>query len=291
MNHAEVRDRMELAALEPDGLDRLMAGDTPEAAIVAGHLAGCPTCLDEMGRLRRTATLVRRALEPGGADADGATASVDTGIGPVPTLPPELRERTLAFVREFGVPRQESSVAAPPLAPTPLIGPAGSPSRRIAFLRPAAWVASIAAAIVLAVLGTALVTGPGRSTDETADLARLATWSIDVAHAPDARQVALSSPSGAPTVGLLAFVPSTGKLVVSARDLGSPPAGKEYRCWMEIAGRRTVVGRMFFAGGIAYWVGPVGGLSGVPPGTHFGVSLVDATGASIDGDPVLLGSL
>lgn len=296
MTHADVRERMELAALEPDGLDRLMAGDTPEAVLIAGHLAGCPACLDEMGRLRRTARLIRRALEPGDALSAGAVSTTDVDDDLVPTmasgsppaLPPALRERTLAFVREFGVPRPLQPAAPTPQRPT-IVRSAGGPGPR--FLRPAAWLTSIAAAIVVGVVGTALILGNGRASDETADLTRLATWSIDVAHAPDARQVALSSPSGAPTVGLLAFVPSTGKLVVSARELTAAPTGKEYRCWMELAGSRTVVGRMFFAGGIAYWVGPVSGLAAVPPGTRFGVTLVDASGSSIDGDPVLVGSL
>src|SRR4029077_19680209 len=113
----------------------------------------------------------------------------------------------------------------------------------------------------------------------------------DVARAPDARQVSLRSPSGAPTAGLLAFVPSMGELVVSAHDLTPAPAGKEYRCWMEIPGGRKVVGRMFFAGGIAYWVGPVRDLGAIATGTHFGITLVDAAGPSVDGDPVLLGTL
>src|SRR6185295_16671921 len=51
----EVGERMGLAALEPEGLDRLMAGDTLDAAAVATHLAGCPACREELGRLRRTA--------------------------------------------------------------------------------------------------------------------------------------------------------------------------------------------------------------------------------------------
>ena len=94
------------------------------------------------------------------------------------------------------------------------------------------------------------------------------------------------------TAGLLAFVPSSGELVVSAHDLAVAPSGKEYRCWMETANGRRVVGRMFFAGGIAYWVGPVTGLASIAPGTHFGITLVDATpGSSIDGDPVLVGTL
>ena len=44
MDHDATREQLELAALEPDGLDRLMAGDTATAQAVAGHLAGCPSC-------------------------------------------------------------------------------------------------------------------------------------------------------------------------------------------------------------------------------------------------------
>jgi hypothetical protein len=313
MSHAEVRERMELATLEPDGLERLMAGDTLEAAAVATHLAGCPACLEELARLRRTAALVRQALKPGlDADIDPADASWPVasavGMAEEPALPPALRERTLAFVREHGVRRpiltlaQAAVMVEPPqlvdptrpveppapVEPAALVPMVARPSRR--FLRPAAWAASIAAAIVISVVATSMFLANGHN-EETADLTRLAAWSIDVARAPDARQVALVSPSGAPTVGLLAFVPSNGELVVSAHDLAVAPAGKEYRCWMEIAGRRRVVGRMFFAGGIAYWVGPVTGLGAVPSGTRFGITLVDLSGPSIDGDPVLVGSL
>lgn len=315
MNHAEVRERMELAALEPDGLERLMAGDTPDSVIVAGHLAGCPTCLDEMGRLRRTASIVRGALAPATAQdpAPGMGSptpvmvvahAATTGIASTaePALPPELKERTLAFIREFGVPRPRVEAvpdAATLAAAAPAVTAPGGPRPLRAatrgsgpgFLRPAAWVASIAAAVLLAVVATTLYTGSGRTSDETADLSRLAAWTIDVAHAPDARQVSLTSPAGAAPAGLLAFDPSSGKLVVSVHDLAPASSGKEYRCWMEVAGARTTVGRMFFAGGIAYWVGPVTGLATAPAGTRFGVTLVDATGSSNDGDPALVGSL
>lgn len=311
MNHADVRERMELATLEPHGLDRLMAGDTLEAAAVATHLAGCPACLEELGRLRRTAQLVRRGL---GADLDVdlerlASDAADDDSFDVPELPPALRERTLAYVREVGVRRPvvtlgqaaamvgtpalaapDRPVADPPVATPPVLLAVAAARRGRRWVRPAAWAASLAAAIVFSVVATSLVVSSGHN-DETADLTRLAAWSIDVARAPDARQVSLVSPSGASTAGLLAFVPSNGELVVSAHDLAVAPTGKEYRCWMETAGGRRVVGRMFFAGGIAYWVGPVSGLAGIAPGTRFGVTLVDAKGSSIDGDPVLVGTL
>ena len=41
IDHAEVRERLELAAVEPGELDRLAAGDTVDSAAIAGHLAGC----------------------------------------------------------------------------------------------------------------------------------------------------------------------------------------------------------------------------------------------------------
>jgi hypothetical protein len=301
VNHADVRDRLELAALEPEGLDRVMAGDTPEAIAIAGHLAGCPACLDELGRLRRTATLVRLALEAGAPD-EGETGT-ERGTLQEPALPPELRDRTLAFVREFGVRRPLMTLAdaaaileplpleesTRPMAPIPIARRQELTDRRL--FRPATWAASLAAAIVLSVVATSFLMGNDRRLEETADLTRLAAWSIDVARAPDARQVSLRSPSGDKPVGLLAFVPSSGALVVSAHDLTPAPSGKEYRCWMTVSGGRRVVGRMFFAGGIAYWVGPVRDLGAVPAGTSFGVTLVDASGSSIDGDPVLLGTL
>ena len=76
MDHADALEQIELAAVEPDGLERLMAGDTPEAAAVAGHLAGCPDCAAELVRIRRTvvdrarrSSPSRTGPRPAGADA------------------------------------------------------------------------------------------------------------------------------------------------------------------------------------------------------------------------------
>ena len=62
MEHREARELLELAAVEPTGLDRLAAGDTPDAGAVASHLAGCPGCTAEFERLRRTAPLLRERV-------------------------------------------------------------------------------------------------------------------------------------------------------------------------------------------------------------------------------------
>src|SRR5215210_3364407 len=90
MDHAEAREILELAAVEPDGIARLMAGDTPEAGRLAGHLAACDECTAEMMRLRREAGILRGVLRT--------------------TPPPDLKERTLALVREVG--RDRSAVAS-----------------------------------------------------------------------------------------------------------------------------------------------------------------------------------
>jgi len=92
MEHAEARELLELAAVEPDGFDRLAAGDTADAAALAGHLAGCLECSLELERLRRSAAVIRDAVR---------TAP-----------PPDLRERTLAFVAAVGVDRSAASAAA-----------------------------------------------------------------------------------------------------------------------------------------------------------------------------------
>lgn len=94
-DHEEVRELLELASVEPGGLDRLEAGDTPEAVLVVGHVAGCPTCLEEMARLRRVETLLRPIL----------AAQPD----------PALRERTLDFVRAVGVARTGRPAPSEPL--------------------------------------------------------------------------------------------------------------------------------------------------------------------------------
>jgi hypothetical protein len=280
MQHADVRERLELAALEPGGLDRLTAGDAPDAAALAGHLAGCPSCLDELDRLRRSTAILRDviAAEP----------------------PADLRERTLAYVREMGVPRGPALAgAAGAASPTatlagggpPSLGPAvrGGPDaavrgrawRRRDLRRPAAWIASIAAAVILSVVATtALISS--RDGEEIEALAKVASWNVGIATAADGQRIPLQATAGSPAAsarGELSFARSTGALVVVVRDLAAPLGDREYRCWLQAPdGTRTRVGRMDFAGGIAYWVGNVPALARAAPGTTFGIWLVDRGG-------------
>ena len=301
IDHAEVRDRLEIAAVEPDGLDRVMAGDTPEAIALASHLAGCSSCLEELGRLREASGILRDVIT---------------------TEPPaELRDRTLAFVREVGVPRGPRLAPAPVFAgveglrpeaapgPTRLADAPGSATGGTAVLAAEPvdlsarrraivsrgrllWVATIAAAVVLSVVGTTAFLGSSVDEDGLA-LAKVATWSVELAGEPDTHHIALASTAGSvggPS-GELAYSPTSNDLVVIARGLPAAPSGSEYRCWLETtAGERTRIGKMALAYGIFYWVGDVPNLADLPAGTRFGVSLEDqnSTGGSA---PSLVGQL
>ncbi len=290
MDHAEAREQLELAAVEPDGFDRLVAGDTPEAAALAGHLAGCDLCTADLARVRRESAAVRDVIRT--------------------TPPPELRERTLAYVAAVG--RDRSAVPAgradlhAAAAPEAHVGPsAPAPAAQRRGLGRLGWVATLAAAVVvIAVVGTGLFldgqlqqslrdrdAALAAQTRESAALARVAAWSTRVAAEPDARTVRLTSPTaGTSSGGTLIFSPASGDLVVVAESLTPPPAGREFGCWIEVDGVRRRVGQMFFGAGLAYWAGPVSDLADVRPGTRFGVSLVDAGGGP-GAEPVLVGEL
>jgi hypothetical protein len=300
MDHSEVREILEDAAIEPDGLERLMAGDTPTASIVAGHLTGCPDCAEELARLHRVVGVLQPAIRA------------------VP--PPELRERTLAFVAALGRPRgaiadgaqlpepattvhpRPASEGAPAPRPVALDRPApdaGSPAAPVIALRPRAgvgrlgWLAGLAAALIVAVAGTGLVLNSGHDAAtkvlyaEVESLGKVARWTLRVDAQPDVRRVALaaaeSAPGGSAPAGQLVYSPSSKELVVVADRL-TPVAGKEYRCWVEIDGARVPIGKMFFGGDLAYWVGDVAAASGLPASARFGVTLVDLGGSGAPTD-------
>ncbi len=272
MDHTIAKEHLELAAVEPGGLERLMAGDTATAQAVAGHLAGCPSCTDELTRLERASTVVR---------------------GVVREMPPaDLRERTIAAVRAAGVQRGAAGAAAAsatiPNEAHPSVGRRGH--------RSLGWVAALAASVVLSVVATSLVVSwqldQRLATQAQAidALERVAAATLEVTAEPDVRRVALAG-SDPSLAGSLVFSPSTSQLVVVATGLTPPKAGQEYRCWVERAGQRDRVGKMFFSDDLAFWIGPVPAVEGLLSGATFGVSLVDASGTAIDGEPVLGGGL
>jgi hypothetical protein len=288
MEHAEALERIVIAAAEPEGLDRLMAGDTPDAAAVAGHLAGCPSCAAELVRIRRTATLARDVIS---AEPD-----------------PALRERTLAFVRAVGRDRSStgpaelaSAAAALPPSITVLPAPAGSaagalpaastsrPPRRGLTLLAAAAAVVIAVGIGYAAGGAAKQTDIEASAQEVAILSEAASTAIRIHAQPDAEQVQLQPTSaGDDAAGTLTFSADTGELVAVATGLEPEASNEEYGCWVEVDGQRHRLGRMYWVGHVWTWAGPVEGLDNLPAGATFGVSL-NAPDAA--GEPVLTGSL
>ena len=96
---------------------------------------------------------------------------------------------------------------------------------------------------------------------------------------------------GSPAAATLVFSPSTTDLVVVATDLAQPPAGAEYRCWIEVDGKRERVGKMFFGGGLAYWVGQVPAVAAASDGTRFGISLAPIDAERTESEPVMAGEL
>jgi hypothetical protein len=276
MEHEDIRAALELAAVEPGGLDRLAAGDTGEAAALAGHLAGCAGCMDELTRLRRADMLLRPVL---------AT-----------TAPPELRARTLAYVRAMGRERGAQAVAAPVSAPRD-VAPAVAPASRIqpAALRPgrrAAWPAAVAAALVIGLAGGFLLAG-GRAAPVAGDaavvFAEVSRDSAALLAAPDAARVVLADAAGVAR-GSVIVAPTAGRMVAVAVDLPDPVAGSEYRCWVEVGGSRTRLGTMWLTGSVAWWSGPAALPPNLGPGARFGVSLV-TVGSAGPGEPILTGGL
>src|SRR5262245_30358998 len=294
MDHEGTREQLELAAVEPGGLERLMAGDTATAQAVAAHLAGCPSCSDELVRLQRAATLIRDAVRE--------------------QPPADLKERTLAAIRTEGVRRPlvaalpgagaAASAAARPAAPDvagpPPIAAAAEPAARRRWSPPTRWLGyatTIAAAVLLSVVTTTAVVNNRVDNEMAAQNAQMVALesvtaaTMGVSGEPDAEHVDLRSVDSSATTGDLVYSPSTLELVVVAKGLTPPPAGQEYRCWVMVNGQRERIGKMFFSAHLAYWTGPVQELQGVSDGATFGVSLVDASGNSIDTAPVLVGQL
>ena len=277
MDHEDVREQLELAAAEPNGIDRLMAGDTALAGSIAAHLAGCPECTEELDRLRRASILIGDAVRT--------------------TPPPELRERTLALVREVG--RDRTPVAAPVIAPAPAtVPPVAAPAAAASTAgttRRLAWVAAMAAAVVVAVAATAFVVDRQAADrlsaveEDVAGLSHVTAATVALSGEPDAEHVRLDGSDD--RWGRLIYSPGTAELAVLASGLTEPDGNREYRCWVEVDGQRTEVGKMFFGGDLAFWAGPVDELADLPEGATFGVSLVDSTGADVGEPPVLEGGV
>jgi hypothetical protein len=298
-DHADVLEALDLAAVEPGGLTRLAVAPGPGDSAVVAHLAACGDCATELARLRRVDGLLR------------------AGMGPGPT--PELRERTLALIRDVGIERGEAiggasaagavaaadaGVAVPVLEPAagaPDPGPAepirlGERRRRGPGFT--LWAAGLAAAVVIAVAGTAFVVGSAaqRTTDaeraQNAAAVAVAQSALGLVLDPTVIRIPMASPSGAAT-GLVLIAPGDYRTAVVAAGLPEAPVGQEYACYVVIDGARVLVGRMAERGDIHAWTGTVDAFAGVAGSSigEYGVVLVPVGSESVDGTPILSGSL
>jgi hypothetical protein len=290
MDHAEALERIEIAAAEPGGLERLAAGDTGDASIVAGHLAGCASCADALVRITRTAQVARVVIRE---------------------LPdPTLRARTLALVREVG--RDRSGAADRPAVGTvagTLAGPrevpaelpaavdrapvssaitpfGGPPARR----RP--WLAiGLAAAVVVAAVAGFAVGGaarpPAGASEDVANTISVMQTTMRIAARRDVVSIALAPVGSGGAAGTVLYSPAGGELAMLVTGLATVPDGATYACWVESGGTKRRIGTVYAEGGTGSWAGPVAGLDGLLPGSVFGVSLVPAGAQS--GTPVLSG--
>jgi hypothetical protein len=163
--------------------------------------------------------------------------------------------------------------------------------------RRAARVAGLAAALIAAVAGTGLILDArnqsliAQQAEIVAALSKVTSSTLRLEAQPDVRRVELAGGPGSAASGSILFSPASRELVVVASGLTEPAAGRELRCWVEVDGRRGPVGKMYFGGELSYWVGEVERLGEIGGDARFGVSLVNADGTSVEGDPVLIGEL
>lgn len=233
MDHGAAHERIEDLVLEPVRLAALADSADPADVALREHVATCPTCRADLAGWERLQHRLSVSL-PGSVEA--ARAAVE----PV-ELPPSLRAVVITAAREAD--------HAP--APTSMVEARSRRARRRAL----AWLGVAAAVVVLAGAGLLAVNQVAQLSAAQADARALSATiaALDrVLTTPDHRVVPLLNPAGVAS-GSISW--SSQDLVVLTTALEPPPADQEYLCWLEGPNGRTVIGKMYFAGRIAYWIG------------------------------------
>jgi anti-sigma factor RsiW len=275
MDHAEAHERIADLAIEPGRLNALADSNSTEDAALLAHIASCQDCAAEIAGWREThdrlAGALRRSAAAHGVERDGP-ASVE----PI-RAPASLRDGVLAAVRSDG----ETASSAPAEKPPPArVGRGWS-------WRPAL----LGLAAVLAILvagGSAYRAQEERVESARAQEAALATVtaSLDRILASDSPQIVALHRSDGTAAGSISW--SRQDIVVLTTALEEPPAGQEYRCWLENDGQRTPIGRMEYADEVSFWAASLDEWATITigPGTRFGVSLEPISGPG--GGPAVL---
>jgi hypothetical protein len=268
MDHAEVRELLELAAAEPGGVDGLLRGASPDAVRATDHLAGCDACRAELSELRESAASIRDVIRG--------------------TPSPDLRARTLDLVAATGRSRDDGS-------------PARAASARRSSLRslvPAIALGAAAAAVVAGVMVWRAVdvrlaaadAQIAEQRDALASLSLVTDWTLRLGAAPDAQLVRLEAHAdGGTASGTVLISAERGELVMMATDLPAPPAGYEYRCWIDQGSGPERIGKMYRVGAVEYWGGGVDRIRGIEGPFTLGVTLASLTDTAAR-EPVLVGS-
>ena len=288
MDHAEAHERIADLALEPRRLIGLEHDPAPEAQALLDHVRTCTACRADLDAWRRTHEAVLGTASLAGLVTAGHSGVAGAHDVPAPDdasqAPASLRRAVAAIAGHSLRPVETEGRPSVSLAPT-----APAASRRSGWRLPA----------LAAVLVIGLVVGLGAVVADQvarADVARHQveqlvglSKSVDrVLRDADHTAISLVGLDGE-SAGTAAW--SSAEIVVMSTALTPPGAGAEYRCWVERDGKRTPIGAMRFADGVAYWWGPLDRYADLPfEGGRLGVSL-ELTGQPGSGAPVLLGEL
>ena len=244
------------------------------------HASTCSECGTDIADWRETHDALTRALRRSGA-ANSADSAGPAPVEPI-RAPAELRDSVLAAARGD---RQAAPVTAPAAA---AVAVAAAPAR---VARRWSWgpaLLGLAAVLAVLVAGGAYRAQSDRLHAAQAEEAALGTVTaaLDRVLATDNHKVVPLLRTDGSAAGSISW--SSQDIVVLTSALEPPAAGQEYRCWLETNGTRTPIGRMDYAGHVAFWAASLDEWATVAigPGTRFGVSLEAVAGPG--GSPAIL---
>ena len=295
LSHSAAHEQLADLALEPAALRRLArdldtSGHPAQLGPLAAHIASCSDCRAEIADWERVHGMVDDALS---TDA-GPTRLADLAADEPIRAPAGLRAAVQAIAAAGASAREP--VAAAEAEPAPHRSPAEStPPRSIDLARPrlrrplTARLLPLVAVLAVAVVAGGMLVNQSRKLDQaTADAAALAevTATLDrVILDPSHRAIELRAADGSAGGSV---VWSSRDLVVLTTSLSAPASDVVYRCWIERDGRRSPIGRMFFANGTGYWTGSLDAwaTTSLEAGGTFGISLEPVSGST--GSPAVL---
>jgi hypothetical protein len=206
---------------------------------------------DQHGRALRA----HLATCPDCAAYDEATRRAALKLDIVRGPSPEVRTRTLAAAQRLARARSAdgASVAAP--------RGSGGLTWRLAAL-----------VLTVAVLGAGAGAWWASAARQDSDhLAEAVAMMSTLANRPDAHEIVLRDAAGTGS-GIAMMSEATHELAVLATHL---PAGTQYQCYLERAGQRTRIGRMYADRGIQYWAGEMDATMEMQPGDLLVVAASD----------------